>query len=109
MGTISMDEAVPRYASFDVHRDYTRTPVAIFAGLMIAGLLVALLVPRRRLWVKVTERGEDGLLIEIAGLARGEDPQLQRAVAGLTSAITSELLSWKESSGSPEPSTNLEP
>lgn len=109
MGTISMDEVVPRYASFDVHRDYTRTPVAIFAGLMIAGLLVALLVPRRRLWVKVTERGEDGLLIEIAGLARGEDPQLQRAVAGLTSAITSELLSWKESSGSPEPSTNLEP
>lgn len=107
LGTISMDETVPRYASFDVHRDYTRVPVAIFTGLMIAGLIVALLVPRRRVWVKVSEQAAagdaaNGLLIEVAGLARGEDPQLARTIEELVAAITAELLSWKESSGQPD-------
>ena len=46
------------------------------------GLIVSLLVPRRRLWVKVTEQ-QDGLLVEYAGLARGDDPGLSRAVADL--------------------------
>ena len=41
-------------------------------------LLVSLFVPRRRLWVKAV----DGRL-EYAGLARGEDPTLEAAVADL--------------------------
>lgn len=93
LGTISMDEVVPRYASFDVIRDYTRLPLGIFVGLTIAGLIVALLVPRRRMWVKISEAPRGGLLVEVAGLARGEDPQLARSVEQLVAALTDELLS----------------
>lgn len=93
LGTISLDEHVPRFAGINVHRDYTRTPVAIFTGLTIAGLAVSLFVPRRRVWVKVT-RGDDGLLIEFAGLARGEDPRLGRVVNDLVDMQTEKLASW---------------
>jgi cytochrome c biogenesis protein len=94
LGTITLDAEVPRYASFDVHRDYTRVPVAVFVFLSIAGLISSLLVPRRRTWVKVQGTG-DGVLVEFAGLARGEDPQLARAVNELVDACTRELVSLK--------------
>jgi len=45
---------------------------------------VALFVPRRRVWVKARRTG-DGLVLEYAGLARGEDPTLERAVGDLAS------------------------
>ncbi|SJM55780.1 cytochrome c biogenesis protein ResB [Gulosibacter sp. 10] len=94
LGTMTLDAEVPRYASFDVHRDYTRVPVAIFTGLMIAGLVVSLFVPRRRMWVKASRQG-DGVLLEFAGLARGEDPNIERALNELVEAQTRALVSWK--------------
>jgi cytochrome c biogenesis protein len=94
LGSITMDAEVPRYASFDVHRDYTRVPVAVCVFLAIAGLIASLLVPRRRAWVKV-QRSGDGLLVEFAGLARGEDPQLARAINELVDACTQQLVSLK--------------
>lgn len=94
LGTISLDEHIPRYASFDVHRDYTRVPVAVFTFTAIAGLIVSLLVPRRRVWIKVT-RNDDGLLLEFAGLARGEDPRLARAVDDLVDTQTQKLVSLR--------------
>ena len=48
------------------------------ATALVAGLLASLLVPRRRLWVKATDAG-----LELAGLARGEDPRLEGAVDDL--------------------------
>ena len=45
----------------------------------LLGLLAALFVPRRRLWVKVTPDGHT-LRIEYAGLARGEDPTIGAAL-----------------------------
>jgi len=53
--------------------------VLLFAGLVFAGLLTALFVPRRRVWVKASTT-DGGVLLEYAGLARGEDPTLARAV-----------------------------
>ena len=93
LGTITLESVVPRYASFDIHRDWTRTPAVIFAVLSIAGLIVSLLVPRRRMWVKATA-SDSGVLLEIAGLARGEDPQLSRAVNEVVDTLTGELVSW---------------
>ncbi|MHB1235648.1 MAG: cytochrome c biogenesis protein ResB, partial [Microbacteriaceae bacterium] len=49
----------------------------------LAGLLTALFVPRRRVWVKAVEHKDGRVSLEYAGLARGEDPQLDRAVADL--------------------------
>jgi cytochrome c biogenesis protein len=73
-------DSVRRFASFDIHHDATQGWVLLFAILVLAGLLTSLFVPRRRVWVKATAKEDGGLLLEYAGLARGEDPQLVRAV-----------------------------
>lgn len=77
-GTVTLGD-IPRYASFDIHHDPTQMPVMISAIFVIGGLLMSLLVPRRRLWVRAVPSGS-GLLLEYAGLARGEDPRLVQAV-----------------------------
>ena len=81
MGTISFD-AVPRYASFDVMRNPAQEWVLVFALLALGGLLWSLFVPRRRMWVKAVPDG-DGVVLQYAGLARGDDPALARAVEEL--------------------------
>ncbi|WP_157674808.1 cytochrome c biogenesis protein ResB [Agrococcus jejuensis] len=77
LGTISF-EGIRRYAVIDVHRDVTQGWVLGGAIALVAGLLSSLLIPRRRLWVKATDQG-----LELAGLARGEDPRLEGAVDDL--------------------------
>jgi cytochrome c biogenesis protein len=72
--------SVPRFASLDIHHDPAQVWVLVFAVLAVAGLLSSLFVPRRRVWVKAVE-GDDGIRLEYAGLARGEDPGLESAVA----------------------------
>ena len=81
LGSVSLD-GVTRYAAFDIHHDPSQGVVALFVALAVLGLITSLLVPRRRLWIKVREEG-DGVLVEYAGLARGDDPGLVRAVADL--------------------------
>jgi len=80
-------EAVKRYVSLSVHRDVGAPFVLVFAILALGGLLAALFVPRRRMWVKATPEttaaGGTALRIEYAGLARGEDPAIAAAVADL--------------------------
>jgi cytochrome c biogenesis protein len=71
---------VPRFASLDIHRDPSQGWVLGFAMLVVAGLLTSLFVPRRRVWVKAVTT-DAGLRFEYAGLARGDDPTLDRAVA----------------------------
>lgn len=72
-------QSVPRFASFDIRSDPSQGWVLLFAMLVVAGLLTSLFVPRRRVWIKATETAE-GLRLDYAGLARGEDPGLERAV-----------------------------
>ena len=72
-------ESVSRFASLDFHRDPSQGWVLAFAILVLAGLLTSLFIPRRRVWVKVVDAA-DGVRLEYAGLARGEDPGLARAV-----------------------------
>lgn len=82
LGTISLD-GVKRYASLQIHHDPTQIWVLFFAVLIFGGLLVALFVPRRRLWVKAIENNDGSVTLEYAGLARGEDPNLLAAVTAL--------------------------
>lgn len=53
--------------------------------LVLLGLGTSLFVPRRRVWVKAIEESDGSLRLEYAGLARGEDPALDEAVAALAS------------------------
>lgn len=82
LGTISMGD-VKRYVSLDVHHDPAQGWVLAFAVLIFAGLLTALFVPRRRIWVKAVENEDGSLTLEYAGLARGEDPNLIAAVTAI--------------------------
>jgi cytochrome c biogenesis protein len=77
--------SLPRFVSLDVHHDPTQEGVLISAILVLAGLLTSLFVPRRRLWVVAAAEGE-GVRLQYAGLARGEDPNLERAVAEFAEA-----------------------
>jgi cytochrome c biogenesis protein len=76
-----LEKSVPRFASFDVHRDPTQGWVLFFAICVLLGLLTSLFIPRRRVWVKAIEQEDGRLRLEYAGLARGEDPGLDSAVA----------------------------
>ncbi|KJC63579.1 cytochrome c biogenesis protein ResB [Agreia bicolorata] len=81
MGTVTLD-GIKRFASFDIHRDPTQLWVLVFAILVLGGLLTSLFIPRRRVWVKLIENPDGkGVTLEYAGLARGDDPRLDDAVA----------------------------
>lgn len=84
MGTLTF-EAAPRYAAFDVMRNPAQTGVLIFALLALGGLIWSLFVPRRRMWVKALIT-DDGVTLQYAALARGDDPALERAVEDLRTA-----------------------
>jgi cytochrome c biogenesis protein len=89
--------ALPRFVSVDVHHDPTQAGVLISALLILAGLVVSLWVPRRRLWVVATAASSGGVRLEYAGLARGDDPGLEAAVAEFASAHAQRLTSTMES------------
>jgi len=102
LGTITFDRAdtngttadystsVARFVSFEIHHDPARMWVLVFAIFIVAGLLLSLFVPRRRLWVKAVERNGK-VLIQYAGLARGDDHGLTQAVKNLAEAHTAAL------------------
>lgn len=78
-GANNLGGSVLRFASFDIRRDPSQIWVLSFAMLVLGGLLTSLFVPRRRVWVKAQET-DAGIRLEYAGLARGDDPGLERAV-----------------------------
>jgi cytochrome c biogenesis protein len=81
-GAADASESVKRFASLQIHRDESGVLVLLFALLALGGLMLALFVPRRRMWIKATA-GDGSVTIEYAGLARGEDPTLAAAVDDL--------------------------
>jgi cytochrome c biogenesis protein len=81
---------VQRFVSLDIHHDPTQIWVLVFSILVLAGLLTGLFIPRRRVWVKAVETAE-GTRFEYAGLARGEDPTLESAVADIAKKHSASL------------------
>lgn len=77
--------SVLRFASLDIHHDASQQWVLLFVLIAVAGLLTSLFIPRRRVWVKAVETADGGIRLEYAGLARGDDPGLEAAVAGIAS------------------------
>ncbi|MFK4759962.1 cytochrome c biogenesis protein ResB [Microbacterium sp. ZW T5_45] len=81
-GATDLSQSVKRFASMQIHHDASSVWVLVFALLALGGLMLALFIPRRRVWVKATPTAT-GVSLEYAGLARGEDPTLAAAVDDL--------------------------
>lgn len=94
LGTIEFTD-LRRFVSLDIHHDPSQGLVLVFSLLVFGGLLVSLFTRRRRVWVKVRSSA-DGVVVDYAGLARGEDPGLDAAVADVAARHRRAL-------GEPEP------
>ena len=86
----SPEDPVKRFASLQIQRDPTAGWVLAFSILAMLGLFAGLFVPRRRVWVKAHPTDE-GVRLEYAGLARGEDPTLRKAVVDIADTHTEAL------------------
>ena len=82
LGTVTFD-GLKRFASLDVDYNPGGVWVLVFALLALAGVTTSLLVPRRRVWVRKTETG-----FELAALARGDDPILEKVITELAADLT---------------------
>ena len=91
LGSVELT-SIPRFAAFDIHHDPSEGMVLAFAVLAVLGLLASLFVPRRRMWVKVLPGAAGGtIIVQYAGLARGEDHGLAAAVEDLAKRHQSRL------------------
>lgn len=81
LGTVSFD-GLRRFASLDVDYNPGQFWVLLFAITSLGGLIMSLLIPRRRVWVRQTTDG-----FEIAALARGDDPALDRVITEVGSQL----------------------
>ncbi|MCH8613861.1 cytochrome c biogenesis protein ResB [Arsenicicoccus dermatophilus] len=88
-GSVTFD-GYERFAGLSVRYDPGKPVALAGAGLVLVGLLMSLLIRRRRVFVRITTR--DGrTLLETAGLAKSEDPRLAEAVDDLTAELCSRL------------------
>ncbi|BBX98331.1 cytochrome c biogenesis protein ResB [Mycobacterium lacus] len=100
---VRFDGAVP-FVNLQVSHDPGQTWVLVFAITMMAGLLVSLLVRRRRVWVRLT-REAGTVSVELGGLARTDNSGwrdeferlTERLLAGLDEATASMSLTSRRS------------
>lgn len=79
-------ERVDRFVALQTRTDPAKGWALGFASAAMIGLAVSLFVSRRRVWVRVVS--DDGrMVIEVAALARGDDPRLDREVADLLAKL----------------------
>jgi cytochrome c biogenesis protein len=69
---VRFDGAVP-FINVQVSHDPAQVWVLVFALTMMAGLLVSLIVRRRRIWVRITPAGPGTVSVELGGLARTDN------------------------------------
>lgn len=97
-GTTVSFEGVQRWVSLQVSHDPTQLWVLGFAVAMLLGLAASLLVKRRRIWIRVTLKSDDGgagrTVVEVGGLARTD----QAGYGEEFTAIADELAGGKKRS-----------
>ncbi len=82
LGSVTF-ERVDRFAALQVRTDPAKGWALVFAVLAIAGLALSLFVARRRVWVRVLPDGS----VEVAALARSDDPRLDRELADIVALL----------------------
>ncbi|TRW86378.1 cytochrome c biogenesis protein [Mycolicibacterium sp. 018/SC-01/001] len=99
-GTIvRFDKAVP-FVNLQVSHDPAQVWVLVFAMTMMAGLIVSLVIRRRRVWVRLTPAPAGTVNVEFGGLARtdnsGWGDEFERLTAKLLSAAEGGTASTKQ-------------
>ena len=69
---VRFDGAVP-FVNVQVSHDPAQVWVLVFALTMMAGLLVSLVVRRRRIWIRIAPAGPGTVNVELGGLARTDN------------------------------------
>lgn len=100
-GSVRM-EGVVRFAAFQLRHDPAKGWALGFASAAMIGLVVSLFVPRRRIWVRGIDQGID-TVVEVAGLARSEDPRLVAEVQSVLDRLALECSTQEQSASKPEP------
>ncbi|CAB4944511.1 unannotated protein [freshwater metagenome] len=85
LGTVTWD-STKRYASLDIDYNPAQLWIFLFAMLALAGLIVSLLVPRRRVWVRKISGG-----FEVGALAKGDDARLEQTVIDLKAKLATKV------------------
>ncbi|WAC94518.1 cytochrome c biogenesis protein ResB [Mycobacterium sp. Aquia_213] len=100
--TIRFDGAVP-FVNLQVSHDPGQTWVLFFAITMMGGLLVSLLVRRRRVWVRLmpVESAPGTVNVELGGLARTDNSGWGDEFEGLTERVLTGL----DESGAADPAS----
>ncbi|MCF8524486.1 MAG: cytochrome c biogenesis protein ResB [Aquiluna sp.] len=86
LGKVRFDGLL-RFASLDVAYNPGGIWVLFFALLALFSMGLSLMTPRRRIWVR---RNQDGT-IELAALARSDDPRLEEVLLEIRNAIESKV------------------
>ena len=89
-GSVTFD-SLSRFAALDVRYDPTKGWVLAMAVLSLAGVTASLFVRRRRAWVRVSRDAEGRTVVQVAGLARDDDPGLAAQIAALSQAVLAAL------------------
>lgn len=79
-----------RYAAFDIAHNPFEIWSLVSALTATGGLILSLFVPRRRVWLRVTPTA-DGVQVDVAGLAKSEDPGLEAAVHELAERLADDV------------------
>jgi cytochrome c biogenesis protein len=87
LGTLTLGDELPRYVALDLRHDPSLAYVLVFALLALGGLTVSLFTPRRRVWARAYVAPDGATVVEVAGLARGDDAGLQAEVDRALAAV----------------------
>ncbi|MFC3776229.1 cytochrome c biogenesis protein ResB [Mycolicibacterium holsaticum] len=88
---VRFDGAVP-FINVQVSHDPAQIWVLVFAMTMMAGLLVSLVVRRRRIWVRITPAGPGTVSVELGGLARTDNSGWGDEFERLTKRLVPDVL-----------------
>jgi cytochrome c biogenesis protein len=85
-GSITFD-SVDRFAGLSIRHDPGKLLTLGSALLALAGLVVSLVVRRRRVFVRVSPSGTGGTVVSVGGLAKGDDDRLQNVVEDVLATV----------------------
>jgi cytochrome c biogenesis protein len=85
-GTVAFVD-IAQYATLSVAYDPGKGVALVSALTAILGLMLSLFVRRRRIWVRVSDSGSGGTLVEVGGLTRVDSTDVSAEVARMVTAL----------------------